>query len=240
MAITIAICELEAPNAACRKLKTEYVRASVDNPSDYFERAETDLVVPRSVAEPLIGDWSDFVKRNGLDEESEEIYVSFLRNKDDASVLGPLAQKKPSGWISLKGMDAGEISSIASKVGRDRLMSGWEMLTFDEMKEACLSCPLSWDKGRGCIGAFGPDNSLLPEIAKKHGCEIVASVPEGAKSGRIYTPADGAKLAKEVVVLEAALPAEGKVYVNRYSGPVERLTAVARISMEEGCGFFFM
>ena len=43
----------------------------------------------------------------------------------------------------------------------------------------------------------------------------------------------------EVEILNKALPEEGKMMVRRYSGPVERLEAVARISVEEGCGFYF-
>ena len=44
---------------------------------------------------------------------------------------------------------------------------------------------------------------------------------------------------KEVEILKDALPTEGKVYVNRYKGPVERMEAVAKISVSEGCGWYF-
>ena len=67
----------------------------------------------------------------------------------------------------------------------------------------------------------------------------MASVPEGAASGRIYTPEEAKALAGEVERLTAALPEEGKNAVRRYSGPVERLGLVASISVKEGCGFYF-
>ena len=59
----------------------------------------------------------------------------------------------------------------------------------------------SFEQGDICIGAFGPDNSLLPSIAEKHGCAIVASVPESAKSGRIFSCADAERLLKECETL---------------------------------------
>lgn len=40
-------------------------------------------------------------------------------------------------------------------------------------------------------------------------------------------------------VLREALPVEGKMMVRRYSGPVDRMEAVARIAKSEGCGFYF-
>ena len=122
---------------------------------------------------------------------------------------------------------------------KENRLTGWDMLSFDEMNEMCLKCKLSWDKGRGCIGSFGPSDSLLPGIAEKRGCKIVASVPEGVSSGRIYTPDDAKVLLKEIELLTEALPEEGKMMVRRYSGPLERMNAVAGISVSEGCGFYF-
>ena len=44
---------------------------------------------------------------------------------------------------------------------------------------------------------------------------------------------------KECSILKEKLPEEGKLMVRRYGGPVERLEAVAKVAIEEGCGFFF-
>ena len=129
-----------------------------------------------------------------------------------------------------------EVIKVASK---DDIITGWDQLEFDEMNDLCAKCPLSWDKGRGCIGAFGPDTSKLPEIAEKYGCPITASAPASAKDHRIFTSADAENLLKEIEILKDALPKEGQVFVNRYKGPVERMEAVAKISVAEGCGFYF-
>ena len=67
----------------------------------------------------------------------------------------------------------------------------------------------------------------------------MASVPDAVKDGRRFTPEDAKELLREVEVLRAALPEEGKMMVRRYSGPVDRMEAVAKISVSEGCGFFF-
>lgn len=65
-------------------------------------------------------------------------------------------------------------------------------------------------------------------------------MPEAAASKKEFTPADAEALAKEVALLREVLPSEGKMMVRRYSGPLERLGEVARVSMEQGCGFYFM
>ena len=54
-----------------------------------------------------------------------------------------------------------------------------------------------------------------------------------------FSPEDAKNLKKEVEILTAALPEEGKVYVRRYGGVLERLDAVADICVKEGCGFVF-
>jgi len=118
--------------------------------------------------------------------------------------------------------------------------TGWDLLEFDEMKETCAKCPLSWDKGRGCIGTFGPSDSKLPEIAAKYDCPVTASVPDAAGSGKIFGTDCAQNLLKETSVLRIALPQEGKVMVRRYSGPVDRMEAVAKICLTQGCGFYFI
>ena len=103
-----------------------------------------------------------------------------VKKDEDRKVLEPLAVSEATGWIVLEGLPDNIREAVLAKAGDDDRLTGWDMLSFDEMNEMCANCPLSWDKGRGCIGAFGPDNSLLPEIAGRHGCPIVASVPESA------------------------------------------------------------
>jgi hypothetical protein len=150
-----------------------------------------------------------------------------------------MSRKISTGWVSTADMDDGMTMKAIANSKEENRLTGWDMLTFDEMNETCSSCPLSWDKGRGCIGSFGPDNSALPETAAKYGCSVTASVPDSAAVRRIYRPEDASKLIEEVSILENALPNEGKVYVRRYAGVLGRLKAVAEISVREGCGFYF-
>jgi len=239
MGISIAICELEAKSASCRELKKDVKNVLLKDISGFENAAESDEVISLEEARKAIPDWDGFLKRNKINEETDAIYMDKVKDDNDVSILSKLVKIKYTGWIDFSKLDNDRKKSALDKVSREDRITGWDELSFDEMNDTCKNCPLSWDKGRGCIGAFGPDNSVLPEIAAKRNCPIVASVPEGVKTGRKYTSEDGIKLAKEVEILNVALPEEGKVMVRRYSGPLERLAAIAKISIDENCGFFF-
>lgn len=239
MGISISICELEAKNASCRELKQDVEKILLKDISGFENAADVDMIVSLEDAKTCFSDWPAFLKRNRINEETDAIYIDKIKNDEDADMLSDFAKSRFTGWVSVKKMDADSVEKALKESSREDRVTGWDMLSFDEMNDKCTNCPLSWDKKRGCIGAFGPDNSLLPEIASRNGCPIVASIPDGAKAGRKYTPEDGIKLSEEVDVLTAALPNEGKVMVRRYSGPLERLAAVAKISVDENCGFFF-
>ncbi|MDR0888243.1 MAG: hypothetical protein LBM39_03550 [Candidatus Methanoplasma sp.] len=239
MGISIGISEIDAKSALCRELKVDIIKVRAEDPSQFGDLAEYDEVVSLDEARSIIKDWDAFVKRNRFNTDSDAVYIDKLKNEDDISALRKASKRVLTGWIDLSKADPKERSSIIDSSKKENRLTGWDLVSFDEMNETCAKCPVSWDKGRGCIGAFGPDNSLLPEIAGRRGCKIVASVPEGAKTGRKYTPKDAEELLKEIPILTAALPEEGKVMVRRYAGPLERLEAVAKISVSEGCGFFF-
>lgn len=239
MGISIGICETDAKSALCRDLRMNIVKVRVDNISGLEDLAGYDEIVSLDDARSLVGDWEAFMKRNRINAETDAIYMDKLKNDDDIALLKKKAEKVSTGWVDMSKVSASDREKVIALSKKENRMTGWDMLSFDDMNEMCLKCPLSWDKGRGCIGAFGPNDSLLPGIAEKRGCTIVASVPEGARSGRIYTPNDAAELLKEIDVLTVALPEEGKMMVRRYSGPLERMEAVARISVSEGCGFYF-
>ncbi len=239
MGINIGICETEAPSAPCRELRGKIVKVHLVDPSGFEERMEYDTRVGLDEARAAVGDWEAFIKRNRINPEIDAVYMDKVKKEEDRAALEPLAQRVYTGWIVTNGLPADVLGKVLERVGSDDRLTGWDMLSFDEMNDMCANCPLSWDKGRGCIGALGPDNSLLPEIAGRHGCTIVASVPEAAKEWRRFTSEDAQELLRECRVLREALPEEGKMMVRRYSGPVERMEAVARISSSEGCGFFF-
>lgn len=239
MGINIGICETEAPSAPCRELRGNIVKVHLEDPSGFEEHMEYDVRVDLEAAKEAVGDWDAFIKRNRINPETDAVYMDKVKKDDDRALLEPLAQRVCTGWIVIEGLPEDVRRQVLEKSGSEDRLTGWDMLSFDEMNEMCANCPLSWDKGRGCIGAFGPDNSLLPEIAGRHGCPIVASVPDAVKEGKRFTSEDAEELLREVAVLREALPEEGKMMVRRYSGPVDRMEAVAKISVSEGCGFFF-
>ena len=239
MGINIGICETEAPSAPCRELRANIVKVHLDDPTGYEQYMERDVKVDLETARQAVGDWDAFIKRNRINPDTDAIYIDKVKKEEDRAVLEPLSESVCTGWITTEGLPGDVKDEVISKASPEDRLTGWDMLSFDEMNEMCANCPLSWDKGRGCIGAFGPDNSLLPEIAGRHGCPIVASVPDAVKEGKRFTPEDAEELLREVGVLREALPEEGKMMVRRYSGPVDRMEAVARISVSEGCGFFF-
>lgn len=211
----------------------------VKDPGSFGEAAEKDRVVSLADAKAAVGDWEEFIKRNRINPDTDAIYMDKVKKDDDRATLDKIAKDVLTGWVIMDRLDDSGKKKAIDQSSADNRIAGWDRLDFDEMNETCAKCKLSWDKGRGCIGAFGPDNSLLPEIASRHGCPIVASAPESAASGKRYAPDDADELAREVKVLIDALPEEGKVMVRRYSGPLERLAAVAEISKNEKCGFYF-
>ena len=239
MGISVSICELEAKSALCKEYKTKLVKALVDDVSGLEDIVEIDEYVTLEDAKKLFPDWEGFIKRNRINEETDAVYMVKVKNDDDKAKLMPLVKKKYTGWVKLEGLSDAKKEEVLKRSKPENRITGWDLLEFDEMNGMCAKCPLSWDKGRGCMGAFGPNNSLLPEIAKKRGCVIVASAIESAAVQKRFSPEDAKTLKKEVETLTAALPEEGKVYVRRYGGVLERLDAVADICVKEGCGFIF-
>ena len=239
MGISIAICELESENALCKDYKTNIVKALVDDVKGLEDIVEIDEYVTLEDAKKLFPDWEAFIKRNRINEEADAIYVVKVKNDDDMAKLKPYVKKKFTGWVSLEGLDAAKKEEVLNRSKKENRITGWDRLEFDEMNEMCAKCTLSWDKGRGCMGAFGPENSKLPEIAEKYGCSIVASAVKSSQDQKRFPPEDAKKLKEEVAKLTQVLPDEGKVFVRRYGGVLERLDAVADVCMKDGCGFFF-
>ncbi len=239
MGINIAIRETECSSALCREKKLRIVRVMVGHPENFGEASEVLRTVSKEKATNVIEDWETFLKRNKLSKDTETVHMDLLVDENDISKLDSIAEDSYSGWVDLNGLDpSSQDRAVADSLPENRTTE-WELVSFNDMKEICATCEVSWDKGRGCMGTFGPDNSLLPEIAGRYGCAITASVPDGASSGRTYTPEDAVQLLREVEILREALPEEGKMMVRRYSGPVDRMEAVAKISIDEKCGFYF-
>ncbi|MDR2866311.1 MAG: hypothetical protein LBV13_02775 [Methanomassiliicoccaceae archaeon] len=239
MSISIAICETECGSALCRRSKENVLKVLVRDPLRYGDAAEYELFLPVGDAMDAFDDREGFVKRNRIRGDIRTVYLDRLKDPEDRAVLERITERTYTGWIDL--------SKVADEIRRG-LVSGslpedqqteWDSVSFDEMALICASCELSWDKGRGCIGSFGPDNSLLPDIASRYGCAVTASVPAGVSEGRRYTKEDALLISSEIPILRDALGKEGKLAVKRYMGTVDRLEAVALISLREGCGFRF-
>ena len=239
MGISIAICEEEAPSALCTGLRKDIRKVSVSEPEQFGDAAEFDELVSLEDAHALFPDFEAFLKRNRINAESDAIYMEKVKKDTDREVLAPKVVKKLTGWVFMDKLDDDRKKKAMELSLPENRITGWDCLDFDGMNETCGRCPLSWDKGRGCLGAFGPDNSLLPGIAEKRDCPLIASVPESAKAQKRFTSEDAKELKREVELLTEVLPEEGKMMVRRYSGPLERLGAVADISLREGCGFYF-
>jgi hypothetical protein len=237
----MAICELDSDDSLCKNAKMTIIRVHLESVDGLEEHAEYDLVVPTEVAKETLGEsWEPFLKRNRIDGEQELIYLEKVKKEADRELLMPHSRRLYTGWFVMEELPSGIRERIESRIGEEDVVTEWDMLSFDEMNETCASCPMSWDKGRGCIGTFGPGNSLLPGIAEKHSCEIVASVPLAAEDGKRFTPEEAERLIEEVTLLREKLPDEGKMMVRRYGGVLDRLEKMAETCRDHGARFYFM
>lgn len=238
MGINIAVCETEAERAPCREYKLKVVSAKVEG-KEFEQYMDTNEIVSLADAEKAVGDMEAFRKRNRLSDDITAVYLEKVKKDDDVAKLKPYAKKVPTGWVIFDRMPGDMKKKALEKGNKDDRVTAWDNVGFDEMKEMCANCPLSWDKGRGCIGAFGPDNSKLPEIAERHGCPIIGAVPEEAKEMKRLSPEEAKKVLAEVEKLRPALVEEGKMAVHRYSGPLDRIEAAAKVAVNENCGMYF-
>ncbi len=241
MGVSIAICEVDSDSALCKMGKTTLLKVNLKDVTGFEDLAEFDLVVPISQAKLVLGaDWEGFLKRNRLDPEMETLYLEKVKNEADKKLLTAESQKLYTGWISLDKVPADRKAALMEKAGKDDRLTGWDMLSFDDMAATCAKCPLSWDEGRGCMGTFGPENSALPGIAQKYGCTIVANVPSSVESKKIFAVEDANQLLAEVKLLREKLPDEGKVMVRRYSGVLDRLEKMGNVCVTYGTRFYFL
>ncbi|NLX48024.1 MAG: hypothetical protein GXY70_07655 [Euryarchaeota archaeon] len=241
MGVSIAICETDSDSALCKVGKTTLLKVNLKDVAGFEDIAEFDLVVPASQAKLVLGaEWEAFLKRNRLDPELGSLYLEKVKNEADRALLTAESQKLYTGWISLDKVPAERMSDLMDRAGKDDRLTGWDMLSFDEMSDTCKRCPLSWDEGRGCMGTFGPESSALPGIAQKYGCAIVASVPSSVESRKAFSVEDAGKLLEEVKVLREKLPDEGKVMVRRYSGVLDRLEKMGNTCITYKTRFYFL
>ena len=237
--VDIAVCEMDAERAPCRALKLQLIKVMVSK-DDFVDLQEYDEAVSIEDAQKAFPDYEAFMKRNRFNEKNTVFLMDRIKNEEDLAVLKPLAKKILNGWVDLTKLDESKKAEVLAKCSKTDRINAWDNLTFEEMDETCASCPLSWNKGKDCIGTFGPESSKLPEIAKKYDCPIVASAIEAAADGRKFSAEDAKELLRECEVLKPALIDEGKMAAHRYSGPVERMETMAKVCVAENCGFFFI
>jgi len=241
MGVSIAICELDSDSALCKIGKTKLLKVNLKDVSGFEDLAEFDVVVPLGQAKTVMGsDWEAFLKRNRLGPELETIYMDKLKVETDKQRLIPVSKKLYTGWVPIDQVSPERMGALMDKSSKDDRLTAWDMLSFDEMGAACAKCALSWDEGRGCMGTFGPENSALPEIAKKNGCTIIASVPASVGSKRLFSAEEAAKLLEEVKLLREKLPDEGKMMVRRYSGVLDRLEKMGNVCVTSKSRFYFL
>lgn len=237
--VDIAVCEMESKNAPCKALKLQLVKVMV-NKDDFTDLQEYDEIVTIEDAQKAFPDFEAFKKRNRFSEKNAFYLFEKIKNDDDAAALKPYVKKLPNGWVDLTKLSDADKEKVMANCSENDRINAWDNLTFDEMDAACASCPLAWNKGKDCIGTFGPESSKLPEIAQKYNCPIVASAIEAAADHRKFSVEDAKELLRECEVLQPALIDEGKMAAHRYSGPVERMETMAKACVAEGCGFFFI
>jgi hypothetical protein len=241
MGISMAICELDSVNSLCKNDKETIIKARLPSVKGLEACADYDETVMTADAKKVFAsDWEGFLKRNRLDEDKESFLLEKIKKEEDAAKLRPVAKKVYTGWVVLAKMSPAQAQEAQRTAGPDNLLTKWDTVPLDETNVICGKCPMSWDKGRGCIGSFGPETSQLPEIAKKHGLAIVARVPELAASREKLSAADAKKLADECRVLKDKLEAEGKGPARRYGGVVERMELMADLCAKNGMRLYFL
>jgi hypothetical protein len=243
MGISIAICETDSTEALCKAGKTDIKKVFLRDVKGFEDYSESDMTMSAKEAKDMMGaEWEAFLKRNRIDPEAEVIYMDKVKNDVDRARLAPNMKKTYTGWVLLEKAPADVKKKIIEASSSDDRLTGWDMLSFEEMGETCKKCGLSWDKGRGCIGDFGPESSLLPQIAKKHNLPIVANVVESAKTKKTFSDEDAKELLREVQVLREKMPLEpkGKLLMSRYGGVLERLEGVANIALKYRTRFYFV
>ncbi|MDH7509211.1 MAG: hypothetical protein QHH00_07435 [Methanomassiliicoccales archaeon] len=241
MSVSIAICELDSDEALCKRAKNSIIKVYLNSVKGLEEYAEYDDVATFEDARRIFEkDWENFLKRNRIANDANEIYISKIKNDADVQRLATVTFRKYTGWINLGKVPESLKERILSEASTENRLTEWDMLGFDELNETCGRCPLSWDSGRGCIGTFGPDNSMLPEIARKYGCQIIADIPRLAKEGKKLEKGEIEQLLKEISVLRERLPNEGKIAIRRYGGVLDRLEAASKTSLKYNTRLYFV
>lgn len=235
--VEMAANEMEAVDAPCRSLKLTLQKVMVAK-TDFMEFQEYYEGVSPEDAQSVIEDFEGFLKRNKFTSKNSVFLAEKIKDEGDLEKLKPVIKKYYTGWVDITKLNEEDRKAVLANCSEFDRLNAWDLLSFEESDQACANCPLSWNKGK-CIGTFGPATSSLPAIAEKYDCPIVASAIVFQKEKKKLSVEDAKELLRETEVLKEALPNEGKMAVHRYSGPVERMNALATACIKANCGFFF-
>ncbi len=237
----MAITELESDKALCRGKKLSVVKVFIEDPSRWEKILEVDRIVDLKKAADMLGkDKVDaFIKKSKLKIEGDELYLEKVKDEDDRKMFTPFIKEVKTKWILMEKVPTDQKKDVVAAAKKENTVTEWDMLEFDEMYATCGKCGLSWDNKKGCVGNFGPSGSPVPELAKKHGLNILSKVNELAEQKKILTSKDADELLREVKVLREKAPAEGKVIVRRIEGTLNRLEAMAKCAKDYNVGFYF-
>ena len=237
----MAITELEAEKALCRKKKMTLAKVYVDDPSKWAGLVEVDKVVDLKKAAAKMGkeNLDAILKKRRLAPEGDELFLEKVKDPEDQKALGPFVTEVKTNWIVLDKVPADRKKDVIAAANRPNSVTEWDLVEFDDMYATCANCGLSWDNKKGCVGNFGPSGSPVPDLAKKYGLTLLSKVNELAEKKTVLTAKDAEKLLEEVRVIREKSPAEGKMIVRRIEGTLSRLEALAKCSKEYGVGFYF-
>jgi hypothetical protein len=237
----MAIMELESDKALCKGKKLSVVKVFLEDPSRWEKIVEVDRIVDlKKAADKLGKDKVDsFIKKSKLKVEGDELYLEKVKDENDRKMFVPFVKEVKTKWILMEKVPTDQKKDVVAAAKKENTVTEWDMLEFDEMYATCGKCGLSWDNKKGCVGNFGPSGSPVPELAKKHGLNILSKVNELAEQKKILTPKDADELLREVKVLREKAPAEGKVIVRRIEGTLNRLEAMAKCAKDYNVGFYF-
>jgi hypothetical protein len=241
MGLNMAITELESDKALCKSKKLSVVKVFLEDPSRWEKIVEVDRIVDLKKAVGKLGkDKVDaFIKKSKLKIEGDELYLEKVKDESDRKMFEPFVKEVKTKWILMEKVPMDQKKDVVASAKKENSVTEWDMLEFDEMYAACGKCGLSWDNKKGCVGNFGPSGSPVPELARKHGLDILSKVDQLAEQKKILSSKDADELLKEVKILREKAPAEGKVIVRRIEGTLNRLEAMAKCAKDYNVGFYF-
>ena len=240
MGVSIAICELDTDASACKNAKTSILKVNLKDVTGFESCAEFDMIVSIAAAKTAFGaEFDAFAKRNRVDAEAENIYLDKVKNDADKQKLLPVATKQYTGWIAVDNNSADTKQKLLDLADPDNRLTKWDMLSFDEMGEACKKCEVSWDEGRGCIGTSVRTTPLCRRSPQNTAVRSLLAYQTRSRtrhSSQKRTPLGCWKRSSAQGKAPTREQDDGPALL----GVLDRLEKVANISLKYGAKFYFL